>query len=395
MNRAYLIVFGLLTYYLNLKATAQTWTQTNGSLGYIFNGVAMSANGCKLAATTSETHAIYSSTDGGNTWQTNQGPTQDPDLGCTSIALSADGTKWIASKSLFANAPFVYVSTNSGSNWTGITEIAGGGSVSSSALGNILTVASYSGYMYVSTNSGLTWTTNTLGGFRSSVVSSADGTKLAAAPNGSQIYVSTNFGTTWTATQSPAAYWTSLACSADGTNLIASAYAGTVTGTYISTNFGGKWRLASKNAGLVASSADGTKLIVVGTGNGVTPNLSIYTSSNGGVTWVSNNIPALGWASVACSADGSEFVAADIVNGIWIGRTTPSPQMNLQLTNSNLVLSWLVPSTTFVVQQNSDLTMPNWVTLTNTPSFVPLSLQNQVTLPYSNTGPGFFRLSAQ
>jgi hypothetical protein len=69
--------------------------------------------------------------------------------------------------------------------------------------------------------------------------------------------------------------------------------------------------------------------------------------------------------------------------------------MNIQSTNTNLVLSWLVPSTNFVVQQNSDLTTTNWVTLTNTPLFVPLTLQNQVTLPYSATGPEFFRLSAQ
>jgi hypothetical protein len=227
-----------------------------------------------------------------------------------------------------------------------------------------------------------------------SVASSADGARLTAAAYKDKIYVSTNFGTTWTATQSATDSWFSVACSADGTKLIASGNA-----TYISTNFGSRWRLASTNAGYVASSADGTKLIIAGTPYSLTTNLnrSIYTSIDSGVTWVSNNAPASGWSSVASSADGSELAAAEVggSGGIWIGRTTPAPQMNIQSTNNNLVLSWLVPSTNFVVQQNSDLTTTNWVTLTNTPSFVPLTLQNQVTLPYSATGPEFFRLNAQ
>jgi hypothetical protein len=58
-------------------------------------------------------------------------------------------------------------------------------------------------------------------------------------------------------------------------------------------------------------------------------------------------------------------------------------------------MSWIVPSTNFVLQQSFDLTTANWVTLTNAPVFDPASLQNQVTLLSSNAPQSFFRLSTQ
>jgi hypothetical protein len=53
----------------------------------------------------------------------------------------------------------------------------------------------------------------------------------------------------------------------------------------------------------MASSADGTKLVAIVNGGG------IYTSTNSGQTWVSNNVPALHWYCVASSADGEKLVA--------------------------------------------------------------------------------------
>lgn len=218
---------------------------------------------------------------------------------------------------------------------------------------------------------------------------------MAAASE--DIYVSTNFGTTWTATHSPPDDWFSIACGADGTKLIISGNA-----TYVSTNFGGQWVLANTNAGYVASSADGTKLVIAGTSynSSQNSNRSIYTSTDSGLTWASNSVPASGWSSVASSADGCELVAvadysAGTNSGIWIGRTTPSPQLSVGLANSNLALSWLVPSANFVVQQNSDVSTTNWVPLTNAPSFDPLTLQDQVMLVPPNPSACFFRLSAQ
>jgi hypothetical protein len=383
--KCFLLSFGILVLIHGLTAAvAQTWTQASATTNYYWWSVAMSADGCKLAAVGSTDHPIFS-TDAGATWHTNQSSPH----AWNSIASSADGTKLVAPMVISNNYASIgiFVSTNSGGTWTQTTApLSSWQYVTSSGagdkLGAIMSNANSLGSIYVSTNSGLSW--SKIGSplkYWTSLACSADGTKFIATASGDKIYVSTNFGTTWTATTSPNAKWISVACNADGTRLIASG-----SGTYTSTNSGGSWRLASTNTGAVASSADGTKLIIAGN--------STFTSNDSGVTWISNSAP-YSLNCVASSADGSEWmVGAEYQTGIWIGRTVPSPQLNLGLVSSNLVLSWLVPSTNFALQQTADLKTPNWVPLTNAPSLNPVNLQEQVTLSPANGG-GFFRLITQ
>jgi len=66
--------------------------------------------------------------------------------------------------------------------------------------------------------------------------------------------------------------------------------------------------------------------------------------------------------------------------------------LNITPVNNNLVLSWLLPSTDFVLQENLDLTTTNWVTLTNSPALNFNNLQNQVMLSPSHNS-GFYRLA--
>ena len=75
-------------------------------------------------------------------------------------------------------------------------------------------------------------------------------------------------------------------------------------------------------------------------------------------------------------------------------RIYPAPQLNVAATNNNLAFSWIVPSTNFVLQQNPDLTMANWATVTNVPVLNLSNLQQQVSLAPSNNA-GFYRLIAQ
>jgi hypothetical protein len=83
------------------------------------------------------------------------------------------------------------------------------------------------------------------------------------------------------------------------------------------------------------------------------------------------------------------------VSGIFISgaiytlQTTLTPQMNIAPTNGNFNLSWIVPSTNFVLQQSPDLS--SWSDLTNQPILNLTNLQNEVTLPFSG-GVGFYRL---
>jgi hypothetical protein len=66
--------------------------------------------------------------------------------------------------------------------------------------------------------------------------------------------------------------------------------------------------------------------------------------------------------------------------------------MNITPTNGNLALSWVIPSTNFVLQQNFDLTATNWTDVTNPPLLNLTNLQDEVTLPLTG-GNCFYRLA--
>jgi hypothetical protein len=271
--------------------------------------------------------------------------------------------------------------------------------VISSADGNILAALTSRAVLYTSTNSGTDWTTNSLpSGVWHAAASSADGSTFVLS--GSGICISTNSGSSWTLTNPLNA--TAIAASASATRLVA------VEGNsiYISTNSGFTWAQTTApvtNWISVASSADGAKLVAVAVADRYLrdppppnpPGLAggpIYTSSDFGLTWVSNNVPSQPWNFVTASADGTKLFAVVSGGGIWTAQTTPTPQMNITPTNGNLALSWVIPSTNFVLQQNFDLTATNWTDVTNPPLLNLTNLQDEVTLPLTG-GNCFYRLA--
>jgi hypothetical protein len=82
---------------------------------------------------------------------------------------------------------------------------------------------------------------------------------------------------------------------------------------------------------------------------------------------------------------------ATVGGGIWTAQTPPGSSLNIAPTNGNLALSWTMPSTIFVLQQNPDLTTTNWADVTNPPVLNLTNLQDEVTLPMP-AGSGFYRL---
>jgi hypothetical protein len=358
-------------------AFSQSWRQCS-SRPYITTAIAASADGRAIMAVGSGNPAL--SIDSGNTWITDIPDTSDG----STIAISANGTKMVA---IFETG-YVSVSTNSGLTWTQTSLPAWYGSCASSADGTKLVVALWGDSIYTSTNSGISWLTNNAANNNwISVASSSDGTKLAAAADYDQIYTSTNSGLTWSPTSAPTnIYWNSIASSFDGTHLIATGD----NGTYFSTNSGSSWKqviITGKGAG-VASSANGSKLIVCSYGDGA----QIYTSTNFGVDWASTNIPGKQWLCAASSADGYELLAGELNGGgVWIYQVTPSPQLKITRPANDVTLSWLVPSTNFTLQQNMDLTTTNWLTLTNVPMLNLTNLNYEITLPASS-GNSFFQL---
>ena len=383
------------------SAFAQTWTQTSAPTNS-WRCVASSADGSKLVAAVNF-GGIYISTNSGVTWET----TSAMYAPWVSTASSADGTKLAAAPAY----GFIYLSTNSGATWKQSgAPLRNWVSIASSADGSKLVAASYLGSIYRSTDSGTTWTANTnlveyVIEYQpkvatnaipvtkwQAVVSSADGTKMTAVTGFSGIYITTNSGVTWIQSRAPNDYeeWFCAASSADGSKLIAAE----VPSTYVSANSGMTWGRSDSPDELwasVASSADGNKLVLISSYESNVISGDIYSSADSGATWISNAAPKLAWASVASSADGSKLVAASNGGGIWTLQTKPVPQLNLAPLGSNLTVSWIIPSTIFVLQQNLDLSTTNWTGVTNPPVLNLANLRNEVILrpPGSNV---FYRL---
>ena len=92
------------------------------------------------------------------------------------------------------------------------------------------------------------------------------------------------------------------------------------------------------------------------------------------------------------SADGNKMVAAAGVypsGQIYASGSIPTPQLNLISANSNLTVSWIIPSTNFVLQQSPDLI--SWADITNAPTLNLTNLQDEVVLSPTNNS-GFYRL---
>jgi hypothetical protein len=376
-------------------AVAQTWTQASAPVTNCLS-IACSADGSKVIA--GGVGGIWISSDSGNTWSQTPTYTWDP----PSLAVSADGTHLAVFANLansLGTGP-IFISTNAGLTWT--TNNVSTGSPSwvatfFSADGSQLTALTDRA-RFTTTNGGMTWLSNSLPLSEiSAAVSSADGSILVAS--GSTILVpnlciSTNAGGNWTTTNSLGRPAKAISASADGTRLVA----GTASGIYLSTNSGLAWTATggapATNWISVASSADGARLVAASLSApilGRTYPGPIYSSTNCGLTWISNNAPPQLWSAVASSADGSKWFAVVSNGGIWTCQTPPAPVLNITATN-NARLCWVVPSTNLVLQQSPDLSATNWSDVTNAPVLDLSCLQYEVTLPPANDR-GFFRLT--
>jgi hypothetical protein len=305
---------------------AQTWTQT-GAPAETWRSITCSTNGTRLVA--AGDNGIYESLDGGLTWLfLNSTPS-------VSVACSADETKIIASGS-----GAVYTSPDSGVTWQQHALSSGNQYyVASSNDGTNLAAVGYGGIfgsIFLSPNSGGFWSAPIdpaafwTGSSWSAVACSADGTKMVAAAEATDvndsflpgpIYTSSDSGESWGLSGAPSNVWYSVASSADGTRLVAAAYAGPsqIGGTgliYRSANSGAGWTNISPSTNYwmsVASSSDGTNLIAVSLfdQNPGNPGV-IWRSTNSGVNW-SEDVLTGYFNSAAISADGTKLAVTDVV----------------------------------------------------------------------------------
>ena len=317
--------------------SGETWTPTTAPSNS-WNSVASSADGTKLIAAAYATYdtndvligtVIYTSADSGLNWTASPLPSNT----WSCVASSADGAKLVAAAyaahdtngAVIGN--LIYTSTNSGATWTPASVVSNSwSSVAYSADGTKLVATSGSevlygaiyGLIYTSTNSGVTWTPSSAPSNNwASVASSKDGTILIAAAHetynpflfgtiGNLIYRSTNSGTTWMQEVAPSNSWASVACSSDGTRIVAAG-----DRCYVSS-YQGPWKLADAPAERwvsVASSADGTKLAAVSDRSGIDEPGLVWTSADSGATWTETSVPPNFWSVVAVSSNGARIVA--------------------------------------------------------------------------------------
>jgi hypothetical protein len=209
------------------------------------------------------------------------------------------------------------------------------------------------------------------------------------------IYTSADGGATWTTNDVTGSLWVGVASSADGSRLVAveGAYGGggfdPSDGIWISTNAGGNWAQTIAPVAEwhgVASSADGTKLAACSIGY-------LYFSTNSGSTWTTPGGPSGDYDFIASSADGNIVVAVDDFGGVIdIKQFTPTPVLNIATANSNLILSWIVPSISLVLQENADLDTTNWNDVEY--SLALTNLQHQKIISPA-TSKMFFRLMSE
>jgi len=278
--------------------------------------VAISSDGTRIVATYYT--GAYISINSGSTWSYSS-----PGLGNNnwlSVAMTSDGSK--AYSLSFGN--FISKSTYPFTSWSILYyNTVSWGSIACSSDGTIIVAGTRNGYIYVSTDSGANWTTNSnSSGYKYwySVASSSDGTKFVAVVNnasvGGFIYRSTDSGVSWSVILNDAPRgWKSIACSSDGTILVAvSNY------IWISTDSGANWSSALNDTTRgwisIACSSDGSK-IVAAINSG-----SIYVSTDSGASWSENLTDTTRyWTGVALTPDGTKAVAVASNNtpAIYIG----------------------------------------------------------------------------
>jgi photosystem II stability/assembly factor-like uncharacterized protein len=218
---------------------------------------------------------------------------------------------------------FVPLVPTPGVSWTRRSTLASCVLAASADASRLLAVRTpLEGYaVYRSANGGQTWTPVTFFGSHlarpTCAAASADGMRwVVAAREGGRIHTSSDYGQTWVSRES-ARNWSALACSADGSRILAVDFGGGGGLPYISTDFGVTWKWRStvfRNWVAAAASADGMKLVIASRSQGILG--IILTSDDGGDTW-SMRSPSGDWSCLASSADG-ERLAAGSNQGLFL-----------------------------------------------------------------------------
>jgi hypothetical protein len=273
--------------------------------------VASSADGSHLVAVQDNWY-IYTSSDFGVTWiqQTNTSFS-----GGTSVASSSDGSRLVV-----ANGLGIFASNDYGVTWAQRTNAPPSGSwrvLASSSDGSRLVAANGSA-IYSSSDYGVTWAqqTNAPSGSWGPVAGSPDGSQLVAVLNNRDVYRSSSYGMLWTL--QPATPWQEYICSLAVSSDCKRLYLADDEHNYCcySTNQAATWTSILSGylygAHSISCSSDGGKVAETAGENYSV--VLIYVSPDCGKTWsqpLSTQYSNRGACAIASSSDGTRLVVAD------------------------------------------------------------------------------------
>jgi len=240
-----------------------------------------------------------------------------------------------------SNSQYQWSPTPSGidGSWTSVASSMDGGTIVLGRTDDVF-IGTYS-----ASNSQWTLRPQGIQGYWAGVAYSADGTHIYAAPladaNGHMGYIHQYVSGNWTPTANAYGNWSSVACSSNGTIVVATQGANTVGGQtvygnlFVSTDEGAAWRIPDRmSKGIWTSSAvslDGTVMVASQGVDEIGYAGQIWTSTDSGASWTSNG-PHLMWSSVAMNSNGTLMLAA---------ASTPSA---LVYSSSNFGVTWTATS---------------------------------------------------
>jgi photosystem II stability/assembly factor-like uncharacterized protein len=244
-------------------------------------------NGATLFVGTGDNPAV--SSDGGNTWTVIENGLP----GFSGImSLAQIGTHLFAGTYIGRG---VYVSTNSGGNWSQVNAgLPNKPVLSLAGIGANVYAGTDGAGVFLSTNEGMSWTSV---GLANDTVYTllASGASLFAGTGGG-VFLSTDNGANWTA--GGLAGYTVHTLLAGGTNL----FAGTSGGVFLSTDNGAGWTTVGLTDYMVYTLLAGGTNLFAGTGGGV------FLSTDDGASWkaVSTGLTRTwiqAWAIDACDSN--------------------------------------------------------------------------------------------
>lgn len=322
---------------------SEAWTTNSPavSLAAKFTSVASSVDGQTLLVGDASNGLLFSTT-GGTSWNTLNGKTN-----VTAVACSQDGLLMLAG---FSDGS-VLSSTSQGTNWSTQSFTNFISCLAVSADGRHLAAGENNGSLYLSADKGGTWKETNVGtdgatafGYTSLALSEDGNTVLAAvSAAGGKLYLSQDAGKNWLqATTNLLESGSSdikcsyVVCSADGMRQVALSGDGTIQ---VSQDGGYHWTVddlagATNGFTALAGSTDGLRLTAL-TSN------SIYSSTDGGLTWSTTDGPDLSaassYAAVALSGDASLLQLVNETNVYRLSRSFATYTVN---SANGLVQDW-------------------------------------------------------